>query len=214
MPSPPAPIPELPPQALRQRIDAGEVLTLLDVREPRERAFCSIAAPATAGDLHIPMRQIPVASRGASGRRRPRSAGRSTAITASARWPSRSGSPSGSRERSSICKGASTPGRSRWIRRSGATDGFEGAAGITGLVRGRLGCVLALGEVPEPDLSSFLSQVEDEQNHPGLLTAVLGDRAGLDDLLGEVIAADARLRTADLLGARGHREHSPGPELN
>ena len=59
MPSPPAPIPELPPQALRQRIDAGEVLTLLDVREPRERAFCAIAAPATAGDLHIPMRQIP-----------------------------------------------------------------------------------------------------------------------------------------------------------
>jgi rhodanese-related sulfurtransferase len=62
MPSSPdssAPIPELPPQALRQRLGSGEVLTLLDVREPRERAFCSIGAPASAGDLHIPMREIP-----------------------------------------------------------------------------------------------------------------------------------------------------------
>lgn len=54
-----APIPDLPPQSLRQRLDAGEPLTLLDVREPRERVFCAIAAPPTAADLHIPMREVP-----------------------------------------------------------------------------------------------------------------------------------------------------------
>src|SRR4051812_17410823 len=59
MPSSPVPIPELPPQALRQRLDAGEALTLLDVREPGERSCCAIAASATAGDLHIPMREVP-----------------------------------------------------------------------------------------------------------------------------------------------------------
>ena len=122
MPSPPAPIPELPPQALRQRLDAGEALTLLDVREPRERAFCAIAVPATAGDLHIPMREIPA---------------RLDDIQAAlARGPLVDLLPSrrpldgrggvarrrGSRERSSICAGASTPGRPRSIPRSGATD--------------------------------------------------------------------------------------------
>jgi rhodanese-related sulfurtransferase len=34
-------------------------MTLLDVREPRERALCAIAAPPTAVDLHVPMRQVP-----------------------------------------------------------------------------------------------------------------------------------------------------------
>jgi len=50
---------ELSPAVVRDRLDAGEVLTLLDVREPRERAFCAIAVPSTAFDLHIPMRQVP-----------------------------------------------------------------------------------------------------------------------------------------------------------
>ncbi len=49
----------LAPAALRQRLDSGERLTLLDVREPRERRFCSIRVPATASELFIPMREIP-----------------------------------------------------------------------------------------------------------------------------------------------------------
>jgi rhodanese-related sulfurtransferase len=44
---------------LRRRLDAGEPLALLDVREPAERAFCTIAAPAGVRDLHIPMREVP-----------------------------------------------------------------------------------------------------------------------------------------------------------
>ena len=59
MPTPPHPVLELSPQALRDQMDAGGDLTLLDVREPRERIFCAIAAPPKVGDLHIPMRQIP-----------------------------------------------------------------------------------------------------------------------------------------------------------
>ncbi len=58
-PNPPPTVPELPSRELRQRLDRGETLTLLDVREPSERAFCAIPTPATAGDLHIPMRDIP-----------------------------------------------------------------------------------------------------------------------------------------------------------
>jgi rhodanese-related sulfurtransferase len=59
MPTSPAPIPDPSPQEIRRRLDAGEALTLLDVREPRERDFCAIPAPSTAGDLHIPMREVP-----------------------------------------------------------------------------------------------------------------------------------------------------------
>jgi rhodanese-related sulfurtransferase len=59
MPASPAPIPDINPRELRERLDACEPVTLLDVREPRERAFCAIAAPGRAGDLHIPMREIP-----------------------------------------------------------------------------------------------------------------------------------------------------------
>jgi rhodanese-related sulfurtransferase len=40
-------------------MDAGTILTLLDVREPRERAFCTIAASPNVRDLHIPMREVP-----------------------------------------------------------------------------------------------------------------------------------------------------------
>ncbi|OJW24589.1 MAG: hypothetical protein BGO49_05975 [Planctomycetales bacterium 71-10] len=50
------PIVELDPRALRVRLDAGEAITLLDVREPDERAYAAIPAPA---DLFIPMREVP-----------------------------------------------------------------------------------------------------------------------------------------------------------
>ena len=55
----PSPIVELAPTVLRDRLAAGEPITLLDVREPDERALAAIPAPATAGDLFIPMREIP-----------------------------------------------------------------------------------------------------------------------------------------------------------
>jgi rhodanese-related sulfurtransferase len=58
-PVPAAQVPEIPSRDLRQRLDRGESLTLLDVREPSERAFCSITVPPPSGDLHIPMREIP-----------------------------------------------------------------------------------------------------------------------------------------------------------
>jgi rhodanese-related sulfurtransferase len=44
---------------LKQRLDRGESLTVLDVREDHERAFCAIPLPATAADLHIPMAHVP-----------------------------------------------------------------------------------------------------------------------------------------------------------
>lgn len=47
---------ELDPRTLRDRLDGGEPITLLDVREPDERAFAAIPA---AADLFIPMREIP-----------------------------------------------------------------------------------------------------------------------------------------------------------
>ncbi len=59
MPIPPTPIPELPTRELRERLDRGEALILLDVREPSERSFCAIPVPSCAVDLHIPMREIP-----------------------------------------------------------------------------------------------------------------------------------------------------------
>jgi rhodanese-related sulfurtransferase len=55
----PSRVPELSPLALCQRLGSGQGLTLLDVREPNERAFCSISVPSTASDLHIPLREIP-----------------------------------------------------------------------------------------------------------------------------------------------------------
>jgi rhodanese-related sulfurtransferase len=55
----PAPVRELAPRELQERLVSGESLTLLDVREPRERAFCAIPVPSAAINLHIPMREIP-----------------------------------------------------------------------------------------------------------------------------------------------------------
>jgi rhodanese-related sulfurtransferase len=41
--------------ALKTRLDGGESITVLDVREDDERAFSAIPLPTTARDLHIPM---------------------------------------------------------------------------------------------------------------------------------------------------------------
>jgi rhodanese-related sulfurtransferase len=56
---PPPEIPELSPEDVLKRLGAGEPITLLDVREPMERSFCFIAVPPTAGDVHVPLRQVP-----------------------------------------------------------------------------------------------------------------------------------------------------------
>jgi rhodanese-related sulfurtransferase len=47
------PVPELPPQQLKRRLDAGEPLRLLDVREPWE---CAIAR--LPGSVNIPLGEI------------------------------------------------------------------------------------------------------------------------------------------------------------
>jgi rhodanese-related sulfurtransferase len=47
-------IAEIDPQTLKQRLDAGERLTVLDVREPWEVAIVRIP-----GSLHIPMGEVP-----------------------------------------------------------------------------------------------------------------------------------------------------------
>jgi rhodanese-related sulfurtransferase len=45
---------------LKGRLDAGEPLTILDVREDNEREFCAIRVPTISGitDLHVPMSQL------------------------------------------------------------------------------------------------------------------------------------------------------------
>jgi len=43
---------------LKGRLDRGEPITVLDVREDDERDSCAIALPPTARDLHIPMRDV------------------------------------------------------------------------------------------------------------------------------------------------------------
>lgn len=50
---------QVTPRELKRRLDAGEPLALLDVREDEERAYCALPAPPPAGDLHVPMNQIP-----------------------------------------------------------------------------------------------------------------------------------------------------------
>src|SRR5215213_9639396 len=47
------------PGELRRRLDQGEALAVLDVREPDERAYCALRLPPTARDLHIPMGELP-----------------------------------------------------------------------------------------------------------------------------------------------------------
>lgn len=47
-------LPELTPEQLRQRLDAGEDLQLVDVRQPEEYDFCRIE-----GSLLIPLGELP-----------------------------------------------------------------------------------------------------------------------------------------------------------
>lgn len=54
-----APATSIGPIELRRRIEAGEAIGLLDVREPIERAFCAIPAGPGVADLFIPLREIP-----------------------------------------------------------------------------------------------------------------------------------------------------------
>jgi len=50
---------EIAADELAERLARGERLAVLDVREPRERAFCAIGLPPTAADLHVPMGLVP-----------------------------------------------------------------------------------------------------------------------------------------------------------
>jgi len=45
---------EISPQELKRRLDAGEALQVLDVREPWERAIVHLP-----GTIHIPLAQVP-----------------------------------------------------------------------------------------------------------------------------------------------------------
>jgi rhodanese-related sulfurtransferase len=45
-------------QTLKSRIDAGERLALLDVREPDERAYAAIAPSSNLVDLFIPLGEL------------------------------------------------------------------------------------------------------------------------------------------------------------
>jgi rhodanese-related sulfurtransferase len=44
---------------LKRRLDRGDPLAVLDLREDEERAFCAIPVPSTIVDLHIPMAHVP-----------------------------------------------------------------------------------------------------------------------------------------------------------
>jgi len=50
---------ELPAPAVADRLRAGDPITLLDVREPPERALAAIPVPSPGGDLFIPMGEVP-----------------------------------------------------------------------------------------------------------------------------------------------------------
>src|SRR3954447_17569611 len=58
MAEPPA-IARLTAEELKRRLDRGEAIAVLDVREPAERAHCSIPLPPTAHDLFVPMGELP-----------------------------------------------------------------------------------------------------------------------------------------------------------
>ena len=47
-------VPEVPPEELKRRLDAGEPLQLLDVREPWEYAIAQVP-----GSVNIPLNEIP-----------------------------------------------------------------------------------------------------------------------------------------------------------
>ena len=47
------------PGELSRRLQAGERMVVLDIREQFERATCMITVPATSVDLYIPMNSLP-----------------------------------------------------------------------------------------------------------------------------------------------------------
>jgi rhodanese-related sulfurtransferase len=46
------------PIELKQRLDRGELLALLDVREEDERMYASLSLPEGAIDLHVPLGEV------------------------------------------------------------------------------------------------------------------------------------------------------------
>ena len=46
------------PVELKERLDRGDRLALLDVREDDERAYCSITPRQTVVDLHVPLGEV------------------------------------------------------------------------------------------------------------------------------------------------------------
>jgi rhodanese-related sulfurtransferase len=58
MSGPPGNVAPLSGAELKQRLDRGEKMALLDVREDFEHAICAIDAPPSVVDLHVPMTAI------------------------------------------------------------------------------------------------------------------------------------------------------------
>ncbi len=50
----------LEPSEFKARLDRGEAVAVLDVREDHERAYAAIPLGGNAIDLHIPLNQIPM----------------------------------------------------------------------------------------------------------------------------------------------------------
>jgi rhodanese-related sulfurtransferase len=48
----------LTPADLQALLSSGREVTMLDVREPFERAYCAIEGPASVRDLFVPMGQV------------------------------------------------------------------------------------------------------------------------------------------------------------
>lgn len=49
---------QMTPRELKDRIDRGDRLAILDVREDDERAYSSLKPPESVVDLHIPLGEI------------------------------------------------------------------------------------------------------------------------------------------------------------
>lgn len=47
------------PADFRKRLEGGESIAVLDVREDKERAYCAISLPESTPDLHIPIGHVP-----------------------------------------------------------------------------------------------------------------------------------------------------------
>jgi rhodanese-related sulfurtransferase len=58
MPSEPPDVARMTAADLKRRLERGEPVAVLDVREDDERAFCAIPLPPTAAGLHIPMGRV------------------------------------------------------------------------------------------------------------------------------------------------------------